>query len=534
MLEEQLHPKLVDLSAAGASYSLDVGSHSLSVSFSGFKENLPAMIKMVSEEIQNGVDITEEDRFLRIVESVKEELDDKSEMPVQYAIQDRAILLMQGTHGDDELHGAANVLKLEMMKNPPIAGLESEPSQFTTLTMGNIGPEETMRQTDVFKAMMGFNLTLTPGEVQVVTPVMHPKVPLELRKLNPRTGDPNHVTVVSILAGVPDVIDSVTWSIIGQILSPVAYDELRTRKQLGYVVSGGVGKMSNVLVLSVVVQGKEMMPDETEAAIEMVLTKLMPERLANLTSEEFESYKEATAKAFLKPPLGFSDEVNNYWPSVAAHGICFEKRHDELEYLRTQLTSKKQLLDAYMNVVMPKLGVRSRVVVKYWSQDVGEGGIPQPSKRRKKAFMIEAGVPKEGIALIEKEAKQIKFFNKADSSVRSKLTPLYGHFTEELKCRQSTAQKTQAMDEAQEEKEEEATAGAESTAQETESEDVETDSARVAVGNSDAAQVAIQQAPPGSTPVRNRKKRPDSAFVIDHGARLSVDEVPDAVLRAED
>merc|ERR1719387_1370491 len=229
--------------------------------------------------------------------------------------------------------------------------------------------------------MMNFSLTLPEESVELVTPVLHPKAPLELRKLNPRPNDPNHVTVVSILAGVPDVIDSVVWSIIGQVLGPVAYDELRTRKQHGYVVSGGVGKMSNVLALSVVVQGKEMMPDETEAAIDMVLTKLMPERLASMTDEEFESYKEATAKAFLKPPLGFSDEIGQYWPSVAAMGQCFEKRHDELEYLRNSLQNKKQLVDAYQRVVMPKLGVRSRVVVKYWSQDVGEGGIPQPSKR---------------------------------------------------------------------------------------------------------------------------------------------------------
>merc|ERR1719387_1521911 len=225
--------------------------------------------------------------------------------------------------------------------------------------------------------MMNFSLTLPEESVELVTPVLHPKAPLELRKLNPRPNDPNHVTVVSILAGVPDVIDSVVWSIIGQVLGPVAYDELRTRKQLGYVVSGGVGKMSNVLALSVVVQGKEMLPDETEAAIDMVLTKLMPERLNAMTDEEFESYKEATAKAFLKPPLGFSDEVNQYWPSVAAMGQCFEKRHDELEYLRNSLQNKKQLVDAYMNVILPKnKAVRSRVVVKYWSQDV-EGGVPK-------------------------------------------------------------------------------------------------------------------------------------------------------------
>merc|ERR1719375_2778528 len=372
--------------------------------------------------------------------------------------------------------------------------------------------------------MMGFNFTLAASEAEIVTPVLHPKVPLELRKLNPRTGDPNHVTVVSVLAGVPDVIDSVIWSIIGQVIGPVAYDELRTRKQVGYVVSGGVGKMSNVLALSVVVQGKEMMPDETEAAIDMVLTKLMPERLASMTDEQFESYKEATSKAFLKPPLGFSDEINQYWPSVAAMGQCFEKRQDELDYLRNGLTSKKQLLDAYMSIVLPKAqSVRSKVVVKYWSQE--SGLLSRPEWSTKKKQMEDAGVPAEGITQAEKEYKETKILNNADSPTRSQFARLYGHFTDELKCRSTTAQK-EATVEGEKDVDE---AAKQEEIQQTNS--AETDAARVAVGSHDPneevvkgmEEVVAAEAPTSASHTR-RKKRADSAMSIDSAARLSVDD----------
>jgi len=280
----------------------------------------------------------------------------------------------------------------------------------------------------------------------------------------------------------------------------------------------------------VVVQGKEMKPDETEAAIDMVFTKLMPERLTSMTDEEFESYKEATAKAFMKPPLGFSDEVNQYWPSVAAMGQCFEKRLDELEYLRTGLKSKAALLDAYNTIVLPQTNsVRSRVVVKYWSQD--EGGVPaRPDFAAKKALMEAAGVTPQGIAQAEREYTETELFDQADSTVRAGLSAKYGHFSEDLKCRSSTAEKPKADD---------AESAGDETAQQA-SEDIQvqnqvTEAAHVEVGVHDKSQVLVDEGvlkkTPSGSPAR-RKKRADSAFAVHDNGMLSVDKA-DTVVRGE-
>lgn len=287
--------------------------------------------------------------------------------------------------------------------------------------------------------------------------------------------------------------------------------------------------MSNVLALSVVVQGKEMMPDETEAAIDMVLTKLMPERLASMTDEEFESYKEATAKAFLKPPLGFSDEINQYWPSVAAMGQCFEKRQEELEYLRTGFKNKQQLIDAYTSIVLPKShSARSRVVVKYWSQDV-DGGVPtRPNFKERKKLMEEAGVPAEGIQQAEREHKETQVLDKADSSTRSQFSRKYGHFSEELKCRKTMPQNENAVVEQAEKDAPEKPTG-EQMDQSADQLVEETDAAKVAVGAHEVGEeeVVATEASVGSH--GRRKKRSDSAMAIDSAARLSVDEAQPVV-----
>merc|ERR1719265_367369 len=101
-------------------------------------------------------------------------------------------------------------------------------------------------------------------DLLLVDPVINPGHRVELRKLNPRAGDPNHVTTVTILYGVPDIAESVTYGILSQLLQPAAYDELRTNQQLGYVVQADISASSNVLTVSVVVQGATKLPDEVE------------------------------------------------------------------------------------------------------------------------------------------------------------------------------------------------------------------------------------------------------------------------------
>eukprot|EP00746_Dinoflagellata_sp_MGD_P014149 gnl/MRDRNA2_/MRDRNA2_130880_c0_seq1.p1 gnl/MRDRNA2_/MRDRNA2_130880_c0~~gnl/MRDRNA2_/MRDRNA2_130880_c0_seq1.p1 ORF type:complete len:588 (+),score=119.00 gnl/MRDRNA2_/MRDRNA2_130880_c0_seq1:25-1764(+) len=430
MLVEQLDPKLVDLAAAGISCQISVSSYALSVSFVGFKELLPTMMDSVLKEFQAGVDISNVGRFDRIKETLKEELADKSGLPVQYAIQDRNLMVLESTHAPEELRGPLTDITPDMLQNPFVAGIDGEPSMFTSLTMGNIKQSEALKASEKFTKSMRINGKLSSDDVEVVTMVVHPKVPVELRKLNPRANDPNHVTVVSIMVGVLNVSESAVWGIIGQVLGPVAYDDLRTRKQLGYVVNGGVSKLSNVAMVSVVVQGTKKGPDETEAAIDMVLTKLLPERLISMTDDEFNSYKEAFISTLLKPPLGLSEEASFYFPPVAALGQCFDKRQDQLDFLRTGLTSKSQLIDAYMSVVLPESrSLRSRLVIKYFSQDRPDLAIPvRPDLESKRAQMKAAGVPPDGIAQAESEYAKTQLFGKVDSSTRSALGREFGYF----------------------------------------------------------------------------------------------------------
>merc|ERR1719379_2506141 len=99
------------------------------------------------------------------------------------------------------------------------------------------------------------------------------------------------------------------------------------------------------------VQGTEKKPDEIEPQIEMVMNNIMVKKLKDMTDADFEAYKASFAKQLLEPPLGFSEEIGHFWPVVARGNVCPDKALQLLKYLREELTSKDQLMEAWQKIV---------------------------------------------------------------------------------------------------------------------------------------------------------------------------------------
>merc|ERR1719310_1420525 len=203
--------------------------------------------------------------------------------------------------------------------------------------------------------------------------------------------------------GVPEIADIAIYGIIGQVLQPIAFDELRTKQQLGYVVSGGVGMVSNVLFASVNVQGDVKLPDEIEPQIEMVLTKMVTEKLQKMTDDEFETYKASYLKELLEPPLGFTDEIEHYWPMVARGGRCPDKHLEIVQYVQESFQDKEVLLKAWKNKVLPEDGSRTKITVKYFSDKMNVP--PRLPAEKLNAELLKLDVPKRALELVQTEYK---------------------------------------------------------------------------------------------------------------------------------
>lgn len=447
LLGAEIAPKMADLTATGVSYDISVSAHGLSFSFGGFAPMLPKLVDTVLQEFNRfneNSNITLSSRFNRIRDELKEELSSYSEMPVSYAIDERVLLLSRGRHSNAESLAVLNDVSLESAAASARELLLSRPLQLTALAMGNLDQENA--KAAVARVWDGLKRHLSPaslkvqGEVERVSPVVNPSQPVEVRAKNPRPGDPNDVVVVSFLAGVGNVENRVILGLLGQVLQNVAYNELRTSRQLGYVVSAGSGMLSNVQYMSTVVQGNVLQADDVEIAIESVLTELMPKRLAELSEQEFASYVESFRQELLQPPLAPSEEVGQFWGPVRQGGHCFELRGEILKYLNSSSLTREALRDSWRNMVMPEQGVRKRMVVKYFA-----GNIPEPpSKEEALESWRKQGLSQIASERLWREREAGLVFGHADSAARAELVRKGGYFPQVLDCRYSSPQDGQA------------------------------------------------------------------------------------------
>merc|ERR1719335_1771103 len=141
LLSETLGPKTVDLRLQGISSSVNVASHSIGFQFGGF--NIETMNDLMKTSLDLPVE-TNDARFDRIIENLKAKLVDKSDMPVQYAMQDRSMLLQKhGGHSDEELLQALESGKvtqdsvLKIMQH-----FVGKPLQSTTTIFGNLNEDD--------------------------------------------------------------------------------------------------------------------------------------------------------------------------------------------------------------------------------------------------------------------------------------------------------------------------------------------------------------------------------------------------------
>lgn len=196
-------------------------------------------------------------------------------------------------------------------------------------------------------------------------------------------------------------------------------------------MSAGAGSLSNVLYISIIVQGVAAPPDELEAHIEYVFSNTFPDRLSKLSDSEFQSYKAAFANSLQEVPLSVEDEFSHAWSPVSQGGNCFDLHDQMLKYLNESLSTKDPLVEAYNNMIFPATGTRKRVAVKYFGGTV----TPRPTEEAMVANLEKAGVPTTAITMMRKEYGQTIVVDNANSTVRAQLQQHSQYYPTDKICR---------------------------------------------------------------------------------------------------
>lgn len=446
LLADELNQRLADVGYKGFYFSVSQTHMGVYVWLSGFTPNLLNMTDRMLKEMNSALDEVDHASLNRVVSGLRTDFTDNSGEAIKTAMMDQKVLLTPRMHSKSELVKAiTNGTDITWAKaKKAVEDARHGPFYATSLVMGNYAEDDAKTLHKRLLDGLGAETNVTADQIEKVTPVVMPARPVELRKANPRDGDKNHVTIVTILAGVATVENRVLLGLVGQIYSQVVFAELRTKMELGYVVGGSVSEMSTVLAIDCYVQGSKKLPDEVEAACEHVWGVTVPEEVKNLDDKTFASHREAFKSSLLEGPLTTNQELTHFEDPILLGG-CLDLRSSMIAFLDT-VKSKDQLLEAWNNVILPggdNATARKKVVVKYFG---GGMAIPAaPTDNETETLFKNAGVNGSALERVKKEHKAVQVVNEANSDIRAGIAKEGGYFPAELHCSwPASSNKTQA------------------------------------------------------------------------------------------
>jgi insulysin len=169
--------------------------------------------------------------------------------------------------------------------------------------------------------------------------------------------------------------------LLDQLLHEPAFDQLRTKEQLGYIVFSGARACWTTYGLRFLIQS-EMTPEYLDSRIEAFLSRF-GETLHNMTETEFESHKRSLIIRRLEKLRNLDQESSRHWSQISSEFYDFElAQHDAAN---VKLLTKQEVLDFYNKHFHPSSTQRARLSIKLHAQGKADGVDERQEEAKKKA-----------------------------------------------------------------------------------------------------------------------------------------------------
>ncbi|KAL9025425.1 MAG: hypothetical protein Q9196_005751 [Gyalolechia fulgens] len=233
------------------------------------------------------------------------------------------------------------------------------------LAHGNIHKEDALRMTDLVES------TLRPRPL--------PKSQWQIRRnllLPPgsdftyrRTlGDPanvNHCIEYYLYVGsLADHASRAKLLLLGQMTEEIGFDQLRTKEQLGYIVSTSAKLAATVMGYRVMIQS-ERPTEYLEERINAFLA-LFGSRLESMDHNEFEGHKQSLISKRLEKVKNLDQESERFWNHI--RGEYFNFVQNETDVANLKPLSKQDMIDFFKQYIDPVSPSRAKLSVHMIAQ----------------------------------------------------------------------------------------------------------------------------------------------------------------------
>lgn len=152
--------------------------------------------------------------------------------------------------------------------------------------------------------------------------------------------------------------------LFGQMTSEPAFDQLRTKEQLGYVVWSGARFSSTALGYRVIIQS-ERDSQYLESRIDSFLSNFA-DTLYEMPDETFEGHKRSVVNKRLEKLKNLSSESGRFWSHIGSEYFDFTQHEKDAESLET--LTKQEMIDFYRQYIDPQSPSRAKLSVHLKAQ----------------------------------------------------------------------------------------------------------------------------------------------------------------------
>jgi insulysin len=201
------------------------------------------------------------------------------------------------------------------------------------------------------------------------------KLPTKLIVAEPNPDNENSVATVMLQSLGTSEKDHVLIELISSIVQEPFYNELRTKKQLGYIVSSGIRAVGNSRTLSFIVQSSVAPADKLSIEIVKFLNTVEDRFLNKLLKADLAVYVKSLIDRKTEPDKELATEVTRNWAEIASGRFQFDRIQREAAALLD--VQKEDLLDFWRRIYT---GDNCRVLVTQVVPRQGPASSPVPAK----------------------------------------------------------------------------------------------------------------------------------------------------------
>jgi secreted Zn-dependent insulinase-like peptidase len=185
----------------------------------------------------------------------------------------------------------------------------------------------------------------------------------EFKGLNPN--ESNGCILTTYQVGSTTIVNSSMLYLLSTFMSEPAFDMLRTKEQLGYVVFTSTKVVENILYLQFIVQGDEKNPKVMDARVEAFIQEFR-RILVEMDDDEYKLKVKGAIDKLLEKDKSLNEETNRIFNQISNGRYRFDRNVLEAEYLEN--VTREDCVRYYDRFIGKNGRSRAKLAVYCWGK----------------------------------------------------------------------------------------------------------------------------------------------------------------------